>query len=271
MGDPVAHSLSPFLHNTAFSALGLDWASAGLAVPAAGLAGRWPAGPLGFAGVSVTMPHKAAAARLVDERRGVAARLGAVNCTWWPPDRLIGDNTDGAGFVASLGRGAAFDPTGRRCLVQGAGGAARAVMLALADAGAAEVVVLNRSPERAEPGGGPGGGGRTPGGTRGRRVDGPGGPGHPGRHGRHQWAGTAPAVDPRDAPPRSGGRRPHLPPPAHGLAGGGRAPPGPRWWEVSACWCTRRRCNWPCGPGSTPRWPRCGRPSTLSGRRPEVV
>ena len=64
-------------------------------------------------------------------------------------DRLIGHNTDGAGFVSSLRIGAGFDPAGRRCVVLGAGGAARAVVLALAEAGAAEVVVVNRSPDRA--------------------------------------------------------------------------------------------------------------------------
>ena len=62
---------------------------------------------------------------------------------------LLGTNTDGAGFVASLARGAAFTPAGKRCLVIGAGGAARAVVLALADAGASEVAVLNRTPDRA--------------------------------------------------------------------------------------------------------------------------
>src|SRR5271166_6411251 len=126
MGDPVAHSLSPLLHNTAFAALGLDWASTGFLVPPGGAAGALEGvRSLGLAGVSVTMPHKAAVAALVDER------------------------TEGEGFVASLRRGAGFEPAGRRCLVVGAGGAARAVVLALADAGAAEVMVVNRSPERA--------------------------------------------------------------------------------------------------------------------------
>jgi len=150
MGDPVAHSLSPLLHNTAFAALGLDWASTGFLVPPGGAAGALEGvRSLGLAGVSVTMPHKAAVAALVDERTEVAARLDAVNCVIRRGDRLVGDNTDGEGFVASLRRGAGFEPAGRRCLVVGAGGAARAVVLALADAGAAEVMVVNRSPERA--------------------------------------------------------------------------------------------------------------------------
>ena len=150
MGDPIAHSLSPLLHNTAFGALGLDWVSVGLPV-AEGSAPEALAGirALGLAGVSVTMPHKAAVAGLVDERTPLAQRLGAVNCVIRRGGRLIGDNTDGAGFLASLRRGAGFDPEGRRCLVVGAGGAARAVVVALGQAGASEVVVVNRTPHRA--------------------------------------------------------------------------------------------------------------------------
>lgn len=150
IGDPVRHSLSPLLHNTAFALLGLDWVSVGFPVPA-GAAAEAIAGmrALGLAGLSVTMPHKGAAAALVDECTAVAQRLGAVNCLRWQDGRLLGDNTDGEGFVASLRRGAGVDPAGLRCLVVGAGGAARAVVLALAEAGAAEVVVVNRTPERA--------------------------------------------------------------------------------------------------------------------------
>jgi shikimate dehydrogenase len=150
MGDPVRHSLSPLLHNSAFAALGLDWVSVGFPVPA----GAAPAAlaalvPLGVAGVSVTMPHKQAVAGLVDELTPIAARLDAVNCVVARAGRLVGTNTDGEGFVASLARGAGFDPAGRRCVVLGAGGAARAVVLALAEAGASEVAVVARRPEAA--------------------------------------------------------------------------------------------------------------------------
>jgi shikimate dehydrogenase len=151
IGDPVAHSLSPLLHNTAFAELGLDWVSVGFAVPE-GSARDALAGmrALGLAGLSVTMPHKEAVAALVDERADVAERLGAVNCVRRRGDRLVGENTDGVGLVAALRHGADVDVAGRRCLVIGAGGAARAVVLALADAGASEVVVVNRTGERAE-------------------------------------------------------------------------------------------------------------------------
>lgn len=151
IGDPVAHSLSPLLHNTAFRALGLDWVSVGFPVPEGSAADALVGmRALGLAGLSVTMPHKAAVAGLVDERTAVAERLGAVNCVVRRHDRLVGDNTDGIGLVASLHHGAAVDVDGKRCLVIGAGGAARAAVLALADAGASEVVVVNRTAARAE-------------------------------------------------------------------------------------------------------------------------
>jgi shikimate dehydrogenase len=95
------------------------------------------------------MPHKEPVAALVERRSPLVDRLGAVNCVVFGPAGSFGDNTDGPGFLAALGRGDRFDPAGRRCLVIGAGGAARAVIAALADAGAAEVVVVNRSSSRA--------------------------------------------------------------------------------------------------------------------------
>jgi len=150
IGDPVGHSLSPLLHNTAFAALGIDWVSVGFPVAAGeGVRALSGARALGIRGLSVTMPHKDAVARALDELTAEAARLGAVNCVIATDDGWLGDNTDGAGFVAALGRAHRFDPGAQRCLVVGAGGAARAVVAALADAGAAEVVVVNRTPERA--------------------------------------------------------------------------------------------------------------------------
>ncbi|MHB8218898.1 MAG: shikimate dehydrogenase [Acidimicrobiales bacterium] len=150
IGDPIAHSWSPLLHNTAFGAMGLDWVSLAFQVRR-GAAGDALAGlrSLGLAGLSVTMPHKGDVARMVDERTAVARTLDAVNCVYWRGPVLVGDNTDGEGFLAAVRRGAGFDPRGRRCMVVGAGGAARAVILALAEAGALEVVVVNRTSERA--------------------------------------------------------------------------------------------------------------------------
>jgi shikimate dehydrogenase len=150
IGDPIGHSLSPLLHNAAFAALGLDWVSAAFPTPSGAAAGAVEGmRALGIRGLSVTMPHKTAVARHVDRLSPVADRLDAVNCVARTDHGLVGHNTDGAGFLAALRRGCGFDPAGRRCLVAGAGGAARAVILALAEAGAAEVVVVNRTPDRA--------------------------------------------------------------------------------------------------------------------------
>ncbi len=153
IGDPVAHSLSPHLHNTAFAELGLDWVSVGFRVAAGRTAVALEgARALGVRGLSVTMPHKDEAARLVPVLSPLAARLGAVNClvdTGDTDQSWRGENTDGAGLLAALRHRDGFEPAGRHCLVVGAGGAARAVVAALADAGAAEVIVVNRTPARA--------------------------------------------------------------------------------------------------------------------------
>jgi shikimate dehydrogenase len=150
IGDPVAHSLSPLIHNAAFDAMGLDWVSVAFRV-AAGHVPEAFSGmrALEIAGLSVTTPHKDAAAASVDELSELARRLGAVNCVIWRDGLLFGDSTDGEGFVRALRRGCEFDPQGSRCAVFGAGGAARAVVVALAEAGATEVVVVNRTRERA--------------------------------------------------------------------------------------------------------------------------
>lgn len=151
IGFPVRHSLSPAMHNAAFRELGLDWIYVACEV-APGAVGAAFAGvrALGFGGLSVTIPHKAAALEAVDELTDAARAVGAVN-TVVPTagGRLRGDNTDGAGFLTSLAD-EGFDPTGRICAVLGAGGAARAVVHALAGAGAAEIIVVNRTPARAE-------------------------------------------------------------------------------------------------------------------------
>ena len=152
MGFPVAHSLSPRLHNAAFAELGLDWVSVGFAVPA-GQAATALAGAraLGVAGpVGHHAPQGGRLAAAVDSCSPVADRLGAVNCVIDDGDGWLGDNTDGAGLLAALERSQGFEPDGARCLVVGAGGAARAVIAALGDAGAAEVVVVNRTAARAD-------------------------------------------------------------------------------------------------------------------------
>lgn len=145
IGDPVRHSLSPVLHNAAFAALGLDWVYVALPVRAGhGALAVQAMATLGIDGLNVTMPHKSVVAGAVDRCSPVAARLGAVNTVVRSADGLLGESTDGEGFIRALRIDEGFDPAGARCLVVGAGGAARAIVLALAQAGAAQVVVNAR-------------------------------------------------------------------------------------------------------------------------------
>lgn len=151
MGSPVRHSLSPAIFNAAFVASGLDWAYLAFDVPE-GAAGLAMAGmrALGLEGMSVTMPHKAAVVDALDELSGDAAALGAVNCVARVGTRLVGHNTDGPGLVDALRLDEGIEIAGTRFVVVGAGGAARAVIRSLGAAGAASVVVINRSHDRAE-------------------------------------------------------------------------------------------------------------------------
>ncbi len=150
IGSPVGHSLSPALHNAAFSAAGAPWVYVAFEV-APGEAPRALEAMrvLGLGGLSVTMPHKEQVAAAVDELDPAAAALRSVNTVVARSDgRLVGHSTDGAGFVASL-REAGADPAGRRVVVIGAGAAGRSVVDALARAGAAAIDVVNRDPDRA--------------------------------------------------------------------------------------------------------------------------
>jgi shikimate dehydrogenase len=150
IGDPARHSLSPVLHNAAFAAAELDWVYVAFDV------GRGEARRaldamrvLGIDGFSVTMPHKSDVAAAVDELDDDAKALFAVNCVVRHDGRLVGHNTDGSGFVRGLRHDTGTGASGRRAVVLGAGGAARAVVRALARDGAKEIVVVNRSPEAA--------------------------------------------------------------------------------------------------------------------------
>lgn len=150
IGWPVEHSRSPAIHNAAFAATGLDWRYVALPVPP-GLVPEAIEGmrALGIAGLSVTMPHKQAVAAAVDHLTPDAIALGSVNTVFRDGDRLVGDSTDGEGFVDAVAAELGLVPSGMRCAVVGAGGAARAVVLALRRHGAAEVCVVNRDRSRA--------------------------------------------------------------------------------------------------------------------------
>ncbi len=152
MGWPVGQSLSPRLHGFWLRRQGIDGAYVPLAVEPARLEQALRALPaLGFRGVNLTIPHKEPALALVDKITPAAARIGAVNTVIVEQDSLIGDNTDGYGFMASLAAGA---PEGRAgagpAVLLGAGGAARAIAVALIDAGAPELRLVNRTAARAE-------------------------------------------------------------------------------------------------------------------------
>lgn len=150
IGSPIRHSLSPAIFNAAFTDVGLDWVYVAFEVEPGGARAALDAvRTLGIAGLSVTMPHKDAVAELVDHLTPEAAALRAVNCVVATGDGLLGDNTDGPGFLDALRAEVGFSPEGRRAVVIGAGGAARAIVLALAHAGVADVAVVNRTESRA--------------------------------------------------------------------------------------------------------------------------
>ena len=147
-GYPVGHSLSPQMHNAAFEHLAMDWCYVPFAVAPTDLEQALRALPaLGIVGVNVTIPLKEGALRAVDEVVPPADLVGAVNTVQRRDDRLVGYNTDVEGFTRSLGeRGE--DMTGRTVVVLGAGGAARAAVVALAQMGASRIWVMARRLEQ---------------------------------------------------------------------------------------------------------------------------
>ena len=154
VGHPIAHSRSPLIHGHWLDVHGIagsyeriDVTPADFADFVKNLAGS------GYAGGNVTIPHKEAAHALADRLTPRAARIGAVNTLVVEADgRIRGDNTDAPGFVAHLDQSLGADwpeRTGGSALVLGAGGAARAIVVGLAERGLRQIRVANRSPERA--------------------------------------------------------------------------------------------------------------------------
>lgn len=154
MGWPVSHSVSPAMHNAAFAALGLDWGYVPLPIstePAARI-GEAVRGlrALGLRGANVTVPHKQAVIPYLDWLTPAAQAIGAVNTIRVEADgKLSGDNTDARGFVADL-RDHGVALAGKRALVLGAGGSARAIVYGLAEAGCLSITVLNRTVDKAQ-------------------------------------------------------------------------------------------------------------------------
>jgi shikimate dehydrogenase len=144
-GWPVSNSRSPAMQNAALTELGLDWLYVPVPLPPDLFADTVSAlGGAGFRGLNVTVPHKVAAHDVADSLSEAASAIGAANTLTFG-EGIEGDNTDAGGLLDALG-----EPLGgRSVLVLGAGGAARAAVWALLDAGAAEVSVWNRTAERA--------------------------------------------------------------------------------------------------------------------------
>lgn len=150
LGDPVDHSLSPRMHNAAYAALGLDFVYVPFRAPRKRLAEAVQSlGSLGVAGLNVTVPYKEEAAKLVDRLTDSAKAIGAVNTIYREDGRIIGDNTDAEGFHQALVLND-FRVRGKRVLMIGAGGSARAVLYALVRHGAADIVVANRTVAKAK-------------------------------------------------------------------------------------------------------------------------
>ncbi len=152
VGWPVGHSLSPRLHGFWLEQHGIDGAYLPLAVAPERIQSTLRSlADMGFRGLNVTIPHKQAALALCDDVAPLAARIGAVNTLIFEDGRFKGDNTDAFGFLENLRQGApVWDPAAGPALILGAGGAARAVAVALLDAGVPEVRLANRTAARAE-------------------------------------------------------------------------------------------------------------------------
>jgi shikimate dehydrogenase len=153
MGWPIGHSKSPALHGFWLREHGLDGSYTALAVKPEDLSNALKSlKNNGFAGVNLTVPHKEAALKLVDELSPVSKMIGAVNTIFVRDDgALFGTNTDAFGFIENLRQhSTGFNAARGPAVVLGAGGAARAVCAALKDAGAAEIRVINRTPARCE-------------------------------------------------------------------------------------------------------------------------
>jgi shikimate dehydrogenase len=152
MGWPIGHSRSPVLHGHWLARYAVPGAYVPLAVRPENLEQALRALPiLGFAGCNLTLPHKEAAVGLVDHLDGSAARIGSVNTVIVRPDgSLEGRSTDGYGFIQNLRDGApSWQPGASSVALIGAGGAARAIAAALAQAGETRIRVVNRTDARA--------------------------------------------------------------------------------------------------------------------------
>jgi shikimate dehydrogenase len=151
-GSPVAHTASPAMHNAAFAALKMNWCYLACPVEPRNLrTALLGARDMGFRGVNLTVPHKILALDVVDEIDTEARKLGAVNTILFDGTKLRGFNSDGYGFERALKEEFDLSLKGKRILVLGAGGAGRAIAIKCGLAGAAKVIVANRTVAKIQP------------------------------------------------------------------------------------------------------------------------
>ena len=149
LGQPVAGNPTQYMMEKAFAAAGLDWKYLTCEVPPEKLADAVKGlRALGFKGANFTIPHKVAVVPLLDGLSPAAELMGAVNCANRVSEKLVGENTDGKGFVQSLRQFG--DLAGRNVVLLGAGGAARAIAVELALGGVQRIAVVNRDAARGQ-------------------------------------------------------------------------------------------------------------------------
>ncbi len=150
-GFPVDENPTVILQEEGFKALGLNWRYLTIEVHPEQLADAiCGLRAFNMAGVNLTIPHKVAVIPFLDGLSPEAELMGAVNTVVREGDRLIGHNTDGKGFVRSVREDAGVDPRGKHIVFLGAGGAARAMSVEMALAGASHITIVNRTPERGQ-------------------------------------------------------------------------------------------------------------------------
>ena len=148
-GQPVAGNPTQYMMEEAFADVGIDWRYLTLEVAPEGLADAVRGmRAMGFRGCNLTIPHKVEVIQYLDRTSEAATLMGAVNCVNRVGKELVGENTDGKGFVQSLRE--VTDPTGKQVVILGAGGAARAIAVEVALAGAARLTIVNRSEPRGQ-------------------------------------------------------------------------------------------------------------------------
>ena len=149
-GYPISHTLSPAMHNAVIKALGLDMVYLPFEVKPSNLKEAINGiKSLGIIGVNITIPHKESVIRFLDDISEEARLVGAVNTIVYKDRKLVGYNTDGSGYMASLKEELGFNPKSKRIIIIGAGGAARGILAALATQKPKSITVANRTLSRA--------------------------------------------------------------------------------------------------------------------------